>query len=397
MLTSGSFTCRVLAASPLDTLAGEWSSFGLSGPPDDMRSASFVLLKLYGVSRLRNAIECLLGASTSAAVFRVKHDQALLGGAMAQLRALCEDLHAGGLAAVAAGIRSAIDNYSRTDYALALPGRTMPLAGRPKVMGILNVTPDSFSDGGQHATTEAAVAHGLRMAAAGAEIIDVGGESTRPGAPTVPVDEEAGRVEPVISALSRNTDVPISVDTSKYEVARRALDAGAVIINDVTALRADPQMARLAADRGAPLILMHMQGTPRTMQQAPHYDDLMGEIAEFLRARIEFAAGEGVSHGQIVIDPGIGFGKTPEDNLEVLRRLRELRSLGFPLLVGASRKSTLGLITGSAPAERVSGSLAAAAAAALNGAHILRVHDVAETLDVLKVCESVRQGRVACK
>jgi len=282
-------------------------------------------------------------------------------------------------------------------FTLDLPGGSIDLGGRPRIMGILNVTPDSFSDGGRYIATETAVEHALKMVESGAEIIDIGGESTRPGAASVSEAEELRRVVPVIAALSEKTGVPISIDTTKYGVARESADAGASIINDITALRNDPKIAELAAERGLPLILMHMQGEPRTMQNAPHYDDLMNEIAEFLRSQIEQAVATGVKREQIIIDPGIGFGKTAEHNLTILQQLAELKSLRQPILVGASRKSTIGLITGKPASNRLSGSLAAAGMAMLGGAHILRVHDVDETLAFVKVVESIRQGHIVCK
>jgi dihydropteroate synthase len=254
----------------------------------------------------------------------------------------------------------------------------------PRVMGIVNVTPDSFSDGGAHETTEAAVAHGLALAAEGADLLDVGGESTRPGAGEVPVEEEMRRVIPVIERLARETSLPISVDTSKPEVMRAAVAAGAGLINDVYALRREGALDAAAAAR-VPVVLMHMQGEPRSMQDAPAYDDLVGEVHRFLAERIFACEMAGIPKKSIVLDPGYGFGKTTAHNLLLLRQQSRLLDLGLPLLAGLSRKRSLGEITGRATGERVFASVAAAVLAAEQGARILRVHDVAATVDALKV------------
>jgi len=252
-------------------------------------------------------------------------------------------------------------------------------------MGVLNVTPDSFSDGGLYLDADAAVAHGERLAAEGADLIDVGGESTRPGSEPVPEDEELRRVIPVIGRLAAATNVPISIDTSKAAVARAALGAGASFVNDVTALRADPEMAAVVAGSNAELCLMHMQGEPRTMQENPRYDDVVSEVKAFLEQRLAFAVGEGIADTRIWLDPGIGFGKTLEHNLELLRRLVEIAAIGRPVLVGASRKRFIGALTGKAEGERLAGSLAAAVMAFERGASMLRVHDVGPTRSALLV------------
>jgi dihydropteroate synthase len=253
-------------------------------------------------------------------------------------------------------------------------------------MGILNVTPDSFSDGGRYLDADAAVAHGLRLCAEGADILDVGGESTRPGAEPVSAAEEAARVLPVIERLAPRCGAPISVDTSKADVARGAIEAGACIINDVTALTADAGMARVAAETGAGVVLMHMRGTPRTMQEAPRYGDVVAEVREVLAERLADVVRQGVSARAVALDPGIGFGKTVEHNVRLLAHLPSLASLGRPVVVGASRKSFLGRITGRATAgERLPASLAALVFCALRGAHVLRVHDVRESCDALRV------------
>ena len=264
---------------------------------------------------------------------------------------------------------------------------------RPAVMGVLNVTPDSFSDGGRFMSPADAIAHGRRLADEGAAIVDVGGESTRPGAAAVTADEELRRVEPVLEGL---VGIPVSIDTSKAAVARRALELGAEMVNDVTALRGDPEMAGVVAEGDAFLCLMHMQGEPRTMQAAPHYDDVVSDVAAFLEERLAFAVGEGVREESICLDPGIGFGKTPDHNLELIRGLATLTALGRPVVVGFSRKSTLGKALGDAGATQgtMPASLGAAVAAFERGAWMLRVHDVRETVEALAVAAAVERGTV---
>jgi dihydropteroate synthase len=259
---------------------------------------------------------------------------------------------------------------------------------RPSVMGVVNVTPDSFSDGGVHLDPETAAAAARRMLAEGAAIVDVGGESTRPGAEGVTLDEELRRVLPVLERLE---GVPVSIDTAKAEVARRALELGAELVNDVTALRGDPGMAEVVAASGAYVCLMHMQGEPRTMQVDPAYGDVVADVAAFLEARLRFAVDAGVREELICIDPGIGFGKTVEQNFELVRRLPELVALGRPVLVGFSRKSSLGRVLGQRDAKTgpLSASVAAAVTAYERGATILRVHDVREHVEALTVAAAV--------
>lgn len=258
---------------------------------------------------------------------------------------------------------------------------------KPRVMGIVNVTPDSFSDGGRHADTAAALAHARRLVDEGADILDIGGESTRPGAAPVSVEEELARVLPVIEG-SLGLGAPLSVDTLKPEVMRAAIAAGVDIVNDVQALRRPGALDAVAASPSVGVCLMHMRGDPRTMQQQTGYDDVVAEVADFLRERLAALTGVGIAPERIVLDPGIGFGKTVAQNLELLRRQRELLALGRPLLLGWSRKSTLGTVTGRAVDERLPASLAAALGALLQGARIVRVHDVAATVDALKLWDA---------
>jgi dihydropteroate synthase len=257
-----------------------------------------------------------------------------------------------------------------------------------KLMGVVNVTPDSFSDGGLYLDPEAAIAHGRDLVAAGAEILDVGGESTRPGADPVEAEEELRRVVPVIQGLS-DCGCELSVDTSKAPVAAAALDAGATIVNDVTALRGDPGMAALCGERGATVVLMHMLGEPRTMQDDPRYDDVVAKVKDFLAERLKAAVVAGVAEERVWLDPGIGFGKTPAHNMELLRRLGELRELGRPLVIGPSRKSFIGQVDGSGAGERLGGTIASSVLAAAEGAAVLRVHDVAEVGQALAMTAAI--------
>jgi dihydropteroate synthase len=278
---------------------------------------------------------------------------------------------------------------TRETRPLDIRGRRFLLGPRTWFMGVLNVTPDSFSDGGLYFDAGRAVDRGLELAAEGADILDVGGESTRPGSRPTPEAEEIRRVVPIVSALRKRTGALISVDTAKASVAAAALDAGADIINDISAFRFDPAMAGLAARSGAGVVLMHMQGTPLTMQESPRYGDLIGEIGAFLAERIRVAVAAGVRAERIIVDPGIGFGKTFEDNLELLRRQEAFHSLGRPLLLGFSRKAFLGRILDRPPAERLEGTIAAAVLAVERGAHILRVHDVGPVARAVRTAEAV--------
>lgn len=271
----------------------------------------------------------------------------------------------------------------------------MEFGKRPYIMGILNVTPDSFSDGGQYESSRAAIDSGLAMVEAGADLLDLGGESTRPGAEPVSATEELDRVLPVLEGLNQYSTTPVSIDTSKAEVAREAVATGAAMINDVSALRFDPDMAQVAAVARVPLVLMHMRGEPRSMQQGDLvYQDLMGEIGKFLESSIHLAEQAGVERNRILLDPGIGFGKTPEQNLTILNRLEVFLNLGRPLLLGPSRKSFIGSALGKPVDERLHGTAAAVAAAVLHGAHLLRVHDVDGMRQVADMAWCIRQERL---
>lgn len=262
-------------------------------------------------------------------------------------------------------------------------------------MGILNVTPDSFSDGGRFLAPDDALAQGLTLVREGAAILDVGGESTRPGSDPVLVEEELRRVLPVVEALAGSVGVPVSVDTTKAEVARRALLAGANLVNDVTALRGDAAMVEVVAGAGCPVCLTHMKGQPKTMQDDPYYDDVVDEVLRFLEERMAFAVSRGVREEQIMVDPGIGFGKSVEHNLTLLRHLDRLVSLGRPVVLGASRKRFLGVILGAEPGQRVIGTVATTVAGLLAGVHVFRVHDVKPNFEALRVGLAVLEGPAA--
>ncbi len=275
-----------------------------------------------------------------------------------------------------------------TSPQLDCAGRFLKL-DRPRVMGIVNATPDSFASGGEHFDTDAAIARGLQLAAEGAAILDIGGESTRPGASDVSLEEELQRVIPVIERLAKETTLPISIDTSKPEVMRAAVAAGAGMINDVYGLRRDGALDT-AAELGVPVVLMHMLGEPRSMQDAPYYDDVVGQVHRFLAERIFSAEMAGIDRKRIVVDPGFGFGKTTQHNMQLLAQLRRFTELGVPVLAGLSRKRSIGELTGrELPQTRVAGSVAAHLIAAQHGAMLLRVHDVAATVDAMKVWQAV--------
>ena len=294
-----------------------------------------------------------------------------------------------GAAAVAEELEAVIQNMDRgRDQLIRWGRRRLELGKRTHIMGVLNVTPDSFSDGGRFLDPKEAVEHGIRMAAAGADIIDIGGESTRPGAAPLSAEAEKKRVLPVISALAQRTVVPISIDTYKPQIARAALDAGAEIINDIFGLR-KKGMAELAARRDVPVVIMHMKGRPRNMQLDPFYEDVMGEMHRFFRERLQIAAQKGIDAGKIILDPGIGFGKTVDHNLRILARLGELKGLGRPLLVGVSRKSFIGKILATGVDGRLEGGLAAATAAIMNGATIIRAHDVEAAVRAARIADSI--------
>ena len=287
-------------------------------------------------------------------------------------------------------IKETLENISKTHYSIRCRKRTLILGKRTLLMGVLNVTPDSFSDDGFFFDKKKAIAHGLRMVEEGADIIDIGGESTRPGSKPLELEEELRRVIPVIESLAKEVDVPISIDTYKSTVAQRAIEAGAEIINDISGLHFDPGLAQVAAKEDAPLVLMHIRGTPETMQKDVHYDSLFSEILQYLKDSIQRAESAGLDPRQIIIDPGIGFGKTVEDNLLIIKNLYEFRILGKPILLGTSRKTFIGKILNTEVGDRLEGTLSSIAIGVLNGAHIIRSHDVLQAKKAIAVADAIR-------
>ena len=298
------------------------------------------------------------------------------------------------LAGLSKKIDSLLDNYTRSDYKIECRGKILDLGDRTHIMGVLNVTPDSFYDGGRFADERKALSQARLMADTGADIIDIGGESTRPGAEPLTVEEELRRIIPLIERLSKELTVPISVDTYKAVVAKKALEAGASIVNDISGLRFSPDMAKVVADYGAAVIIMHIKGTPRTMQQDPVYDDVVGEIIEYLGEGIEIAVKAGVDREKTLIDPGIGFGKTLEHNLTILNRLEEFRALGRPIVLGTSRKKFIGTILNiPVPEQRVDGTGTTVALGIERGARVVRVHDVARMAQVARMTDAIIKAR----
>jgi dihydropteroate synthase len=291
---------------------------------------------------------------------------------------------------LAGPLKETFENISKTHYSIRCRKRTFILGKRTLLMGVLNVTPDSFSDGGLYFDKEKAIAQGLRMVEEGADLLDIGGESTRPGSKPLGLEEELRRVIPVIKSLAKEVDAPISIDTYKSTVAQKAFEAGAGMINDISGLHFDPGLAHFAAKEDIPLILMHIRGTPEMMQKDVHYDSLFSEILLYLKDSIQRAESAGVEPQQIIIDPGIGFGKTVEDNLLIIKNLFEFRILGKPILLGTSRKSFIGKILNSDVTDRLEGTLSSIAIGVLNGAHIIRCHDVLQAKKAIAVADAIR-------
>jgi dihydropteroate synthase len=287
-------------------------------------------------------------------------------------------------------IKETLKNISKTHYSIRCRKRTLILGKQTLLMGVLNVTPDSFSDGGLFSDTEKAISHGLRMVEEGADIIDIGGESTRPGSKPLELEEELRRVIPVIEFIAKEVNVPISIDTYKSNVAQRAIEAGAEMINDISGLHFDPSLAQVAVKEDVPLVLMHIRGTPETMQKDVHYDSLFSEILQYLKDAVQRAESAGLDPRQIIIDPGIGFGKTVEDNLLIIKNLYEFRILGKPILLGTSRKSFIGKILNAEAGDRLEGTLSSIAIGVLNGAHIIRSHDVLQAKKTIAVADAIR-------
>jgi len=332
----------------------------------------------------RGAIDCSAAMTAALLLGTEKHFRSLLAKLESQPPTMKE---------IGREMQEVLREYDRRSFHLLLGSRRQDLGERTFVMGIVNVSPDSFYDGGRHFSTDAAVKHGLRLAGEGADLLDVGGESSRPGADPVPLDEEKRRVLPVIERLRAECDVPVSVDTHKAAVAEEALGAGAVMVNDISGLRFDPRMAGVVAAAGAALIVMHMRGEPGTMQDAPKYGNVMAEIVMELGRAVDRAVEGGIDREQILVDPGIGFGKRLEHNLHIFRHLSELRVLGRPVVVGPSRKSFIGTISDLPPEERLEGTIAAVCQSVAAGANVVRVHDVAAVRRSVQVADAIyREG-----
>jgi dihydropteroate synthase len=316
----------------------------------------------------------------------------LIMGTLKQISALIKKIEKQpfGLNLIARNILEILKNISQNEYVLKTSQREIHLGKKTLIMGILNVTPDSFSDGGLYCNQQKAVERGLQMVGEGADIIDIGGESTRPGAVSVSAAIELKRVLPVIESLVKQVKIPISIDTKKAQVARQAAAGGAEIVNDISALSGDKKMAKTIKDTGVAVILMHMRGNPRNMQKGNLvYDNLMGEITDYLKKSSEKALKAGIEKDCLVIDPGIGFGKTPEDNYKIIKNLSQLKELGMPVMIGTSRKYFIGKVTGGEPGQRLEGTAATIAAAIMNGCHIVRVHDVAAMKKVAAVTDAI--------
>jgi dihydropteroate synthase len=317
----------------------------------------------------------------------------LLMGSQKQFEKLVQKLDAyPHLQTIGQALKETFQNIFKNHFTLRCRRRSFNLGEKTHLMGVLNITPDSFSDGGLFFDKDKAIAHGMKMAEEGADIIDIGGESTRPGSKPLGLEEELRRVLPVIEVLASKTDLPISIDTYKSQVASRAIEAGAEIINDISGLHFDPELATVAAREHTPIVLMHIRGTPETMQKNVHYESLFSEIITYLKEGIQRAESAGVDPEQIVVDPGIGFGKTLNDNLLIIKHLSEFRILGKPVLLGTSRKTFIGKILGANPDQRLEGTLSSIAIGVLNGAHIIRSHDVLQAKKAIAVADAIRMA-----
>ncbi len=331
----------------------------------------------------RRIIDCSVAAS-----------DLILMGTENQIKTLVNRLEGrfNGLHDVAVRIRECLTHFQTPSQTIRCKKKILPLHERTHLMAIVNVTPDSFSDGGLYMDADKAISRGIELASQGADIIDIGGESTRPGSDPLPLDEELRRVIPVIEGISAKVNTPLSIDTYKSAVAKKAIEAGAEMINDISGLKFDLKMAHVAAKYDVPVVLMHIKGTPKVMQLDVHYDCLLTEIMEYLEEGIEIAEEAGIDAGQIIIDPGIGFGKSAEDNLKIIRHLAELRSLGKPILLGPSRKSFIGKVLNVPVDQREEGTLASISAAIMNGANILRVHDVGPAKKAAQMVDAILRG-----
>lgn len=399
-----------MKARVLHLLSEEDALDALKGVGADPYGIQAMLPKMVHLNILLAGVECrvaniikqeMLSLGADAAVARdavgcsIAGTDVILMGTLKQILRFTEKVteQPFGLGAIAESIRKMLDNIYRHSLPLRTSKREIEVGERTLVMGIINVTPDSFSDGGKFTTSRMAVEEGIRMVEDGADMIDIGGESSRPGSDPIPEEEELRRVIPVIKGLAGNTSVPLSIDTMKAAVAQAALAEGAEIVNDISSLNHDSRMAEVVAQSGAAVILMHMRGTPKTMQTGDLvYRSLRGEVISFLKQRIDVAVNKGVCPSQIMIDPGIGFGKSAMDNVRLIKHLRELTILGRPMVVGPSRKSFIGQVTGGGPQERIEGTAAAATAAIMNGCRVIRVHDVKAMKKVAAMSDALAEA-----
>jgi len=395
---------RILTVRDEEEIKEELERIGVSeeGRQILKGKGSFYLIKLEGLSsQAANLIKQeMLAIGGDVAVkkevvsFTVKRSDVLLMGTEAHYRKIIPRLRRQpfGLAIVSSQIKQTLDNFKKDNFTIPLGGKILNLAKKTAIMGILNVTPDSFYDGGRYTCQDEALRRVEQMIEEGADIIDVGGESTRPGSERVSLKEEIKRVIPIIEKIRENFDVPISIDTYKAEVARQAIEAGANMVNDISGLRFDPKLKEVVAKCDVPVVIAHIKGTPKDMQDNPQYRCLMGEIISYLREGIKMAEEAGISSDKIIIDPGIGFGKTTEHNLRIIKRLPELKSLGKPILIGASRKSFIGDVLKLPVSERLEGSLAIGSLSVFQGANIIRTHDVKETRRVVDLIRAVMKS-----
>lgn len=397
------FRVRILSQARNEEFIGLLKAVGV-----DAYARDLLIPKMRHLNILLQAIECrmaniikqeMLSLGGDAAVARgtvacsITATDVVLMGTEKQIRAFVDRIKQQpfGLKFLSAKLEGLLANYRQTDFVLCTNRRKIELGHKTHIMGVVNVTPDSFSDGGQYLSAQAAVDRALAMEAEGADIIDIGGESSRPGSEFISAEEELKRIIPVIKELQGQLRIPISVDTLKAEVAEAAIAAGVEIINDISAMTFDPGMADVVAESKAAVVLMHMKGLPKTMQEGPiAYKDLMGDIIGHLSEQIKSAHVHGIGSDKIVVDPGVGFGKTLQDNLSIIRHLSELKIFGLPILVGVSRKSFVGAITKvEIPAERIEGNAAAITASIMNGSHIVRVHDVVGTRKIVAMTDAI--------
>jgi len=399
-----SHNARVLFLNEPGEINNAFGKMGVDSVGIDIMTpkAIFRVIKLDGLeARQANVLKqemLVCGGETaiSKRVYNLTNEltDVILTGTIAQFNRLCEKLirQPFGLKDVSKGIGEVLEKFDSKPSIIKAGKFELDLSKRTHIMGILNVTPDSFFDGGTYFDIDVAVSRGIAMVEEGADIIDIGGESSRPGAESVGINEEIKRVVPVIEKLACEVDCPISIDTYKTEVAKEALEAGATIVNDISGLRMDEKMPELVAKTGAPVIIMHMQGTPKTMQKNPHYECVMGEIISFLRKQAEVALKAGVQKDKIIIDPGIGFGKTRDHNLEIMKKFSELKSLGYPILMGTSRKSFIGATLDLPVEDRLEGTAATVVYSVVQGANIIRVHNVKEMARVAKMTDAMLKG-----